>query len=73
MDFYLPAERQLIQVAQSLAQPATRERELRALEAAMSELGLAHGLILTDVAADPVDLPGGRVELRSAARWLLEG
>lgn len=73
VDFYLPAERQLIQVTQSLAQPATRERELRALEAAMSELGLAHGLILTDVAADPVDLPGGRVELRSAARWLLEG
>ena len=53
VDFYLPESRALIQVSQSLAQPATREREVRALTDAMRSLGLDHGLILTEGNAAP--------------------
>ena len=42
-NFYLPESRQLVQVAQSLAQPETREREVRALTAALQSLGLEDG------------------------------
>ena len=51
VDFILPESREhrsrLIQVCWSLKDPATRARELTALRAAMSELGLPRGLILT--------------------------
>lgn len=40
VDFYLPETRELIQVSQNLAQPATRERETRALTNALAGLGL---------------------------------
>jgi len=71
VDFYLPESRELIQVSQNLAQPATREREVRALTAAMRGLGLSQGLILTDANAGPILESGLTIEVRSLAEWLL--
>jgi predicted AAA+ superfamily ATPase len=72
VDFYLPESRALIQVSQSLAQPAAREREVRALTDAMRSLGLDHGLILADSSAAPIAESGLTVEVRSLAEWLLQ-
>jgi len=72
VDFFLPETRQLIQVTQSLAAPAVRQREVRALTAAMQALGIDHAVILTDAGADPVTLDGATIEIRAVAQWLLE-
>ncbi len=72
VDFYLPESRALIQVSQSLAQPATREREVRALTDAMRSLGLDHGLILTDSNEAPITENGLTIEIRSLVEWLLQ-
>ena len=72
VDFYLPEARQLIQVAASVEQPATRERELRALIEAMQALRLKQSLLLTDTNAAPVKTPAGTVYIRAAAEWLLD-
>lgn len=71
VDFYLPETRELIQVSQNLAQPATREREIRALTDALRGLDLTHGLILTDVSAASIETDGFTLEVRSLAQWLL--
>jgi len=71
VDFYLPETRELIQVSQNLAQPATRERETRALIDALRGLGLTHGLILTDANAASIEMDGLTLEVRSLAEWLL--
>jgi hypothetical protein len=71
VDFYLPETRQLIQVSHSLARPATREREVRALTDAMRSLGLVRGLILAEVDEAPIAVNGMTIEVRSLAEWLL--
>jgi predicted AAA+ superfamily ATPase len=72
VDFYLPETRELIQVSQNLAQPATRECETRALTDALRGLGFTHGLILTDANAAPIETDGLTLEVRSLAEWLLQ-
>ncbi|HNS51835.1 MAG TPA: ATP-binding protein [Anaerolineae bacterium] len=72
VDFYLPETRELIQVSQNLAQPATRERETRALTDALAGLGLTRGLILTDANTAPIETDGLELEVRSLAEWLLQ-
>lgn len=71
VDFYLPEKAQLIQVAQNLNQPATREREVRSLEAAIQSLKAQSALILTDANEDAFEINGVPVEIRSAAQWLI--
>ena len=71
VDFYLPETHELIQVSQNLAQPATREREVRALTDGLRGLGLTHRLILTDATAEPILESGLTIEVRSLAEWLL--
>jgi uncharacterized protein len=71
VDFYLPETRRLIQVSHSLAQPATREREVRALTDAMRGLGLVDGLILAEANEAPIAENGLTIEVRSLAEWLL--
>ncbi len=72
VDFYLPETRELLQVTQNMEQPATREREVRALTDAMRGLDLSHGLILTDANAEPIEANGMTIEIRSLAEWLLQ-
>ena len=72
VDFYLPETHSLIQVAQDLGQPATRDREIRALTDAMRALHLERGLILADANADAIERNGSKIEVRSIAEWLLE-
>ncbi|MBM3129901.1 MAG: ATP-binding protein [Chloroflexi bacterium] len=69
VDFYLPARRQLIQVVQNFDQPATREREVRALSDAMRMLQ-ARGLILTERNAPTIQESGLTIEIRSLVEWL---
>ena len=71
VDFFIPGERRLIQVTERLDQPATRERELRALSHAMRDLGLDRGLILTRTSEDPIAVDGGTIQVRSVVEWLL--
>jgi predicted AAA+ superfamily ATPase len=71
VDFYLPEKRQFIQVTQNLEQPAVRDREMRALQAAMQIVKVQSALILTEANADSLEINGTPVEIRSAAEWLL--
>lgn len=72
VDFYLPESGRLIQVAQSMDNPAVREREIRALADGMSTLGLSSGLILTDSKSQIMTRNGFTITIRSLADWLLE-
>lgn len=72
IDFYLPETRQLIQVSQNMAQPATRAREVRALADAMRGLGATQGLILTESEGPPIVEAGMTIEVRALATWLLQ-
>ena len=71
VDFYLPERHQLVQVAQHLENPATREREVRALAAAIQGLKARSALILSEANEDPFQIGDVRVEVRSAADWLV--
>jgi len=70
VDFYLPARRQFIQVAQNIDQPATRAREVRGLSDAMREFKVARGLILAERNDAPIEEKGKTIEIRSAVEWL---
>ena len=72
LDFYLPETRQLIQVSQHIDNPATREREVRALFDAMQALKVEESLILADVNANPIQENGFTIQIRSLAEWLLD-
>ena len=69
--FYLPDTRQLIQLAQDIHSPVTRERELRALFDALKSLDIQQGLILTETSQDTVRQDDKVVVIRSIAEWLL--
>jgi uncharacterized protein len=65
-------DRTLVQVCASLAEPATRERELRALTEAMVETKNDRGVVIT-MASDGVEtFEGHAIRIVSAWRWLLE-
>lgn len=72
VDFYLPERRQLLQVTQHMANQNTREREVRALEAAVRYLDVEHALILTEANENTIDIAGIPVEIRSISEWLLD-
>lgn len=72
VDFYLPEKRQLIQVVQQMDNPATREREIRALQDAMQSVKVESALILTDANGEAFKIDRVPVEVRSTAEWLLE-
>jgi predicted AAA+ superfamily ATPase len=72
VDFYLPEKRQLIQVAQHLDQPATREREVRALEDAVKSLPVQNAMILSDENGGAFDVNGVPVQVLSVAEWLVQ-
>lgn len=72
VDFYLPQTRQLIQVAQNLDDPITRERETRALLDSMRFLKISQGLILSDANSAAIKSNGFIIGIRSLVEWLLE-
>ncbi|MBT7325013.1 MAG: ATP-binding protein [Anaerolineae bacterium] len=72
VDFYLPEKRQLIQVSQHLENPATREREIRALQDALAHTPAQSALILADANQEGFEINGVPVSIRSAAEWLLQ-
>ena len=71
VDFYLPQAGLLIQVAENLQQEQIREREIRALKAAMSSLNLQEGLILTANGEDSLQPGNMTIHIQPIATWLL--
>jgi predicted AAA+ superfamily ATPase len=67
----LTGEPQAIQVTETLADPATRTRELRALEAVMAERNLAEATLVTLDEETRIETPAGPVAVVPAWRWLL--
>lgn len=75
VDFVVPrreAGKLLVQVCESLVEPATRKRELQALVEAMSELGLDYAWIVTRGEEESVETEAGRIEIVPAWRFLLD-
>ena len=72
VDFYLSESRQLIQVAQNIDNPATRERESRTLADAMQALKISRGMILSEANAPAIRDNNLTIEIRSLVEWLLE-
>jgi len=71
VDFYLPERQQLVQVTQTLENPATRERELRALAEAVQTVKVKSAMILSNSNEDGFEVNGVPVEVRSTAEWVL--
>jgi predicted AAA+ superfamily ATPase len=71
VDFYLPENNQLIQVAQNLNAPSVRERELRALADAVQTIKVENAMILSDKNEKSLDVHGISVQVLSSAEWLL--
>lgn len=61
----------LVQVCASLDDPATRERELRALREAMSELGLRDATIVTLDQEEELEVAEGSIRIEPMWRWAL--
>lgn len=75
VDFVVPGRgrpRALVQVCETLADPATRGREVSALEAAMAETGLRSGTIVTKNETERIETDDGPIEVVPAWRFLLD-
>lgn len=71
VDFYLPEQRQLLQVTGNLKQSTTRDREVRALKDAIGTVKVQSAIILSDSNEDTFEIDGIPVHIRSTAEWLL--
>ncbi|MFA5994988.1 MAG: ATP-binding protein [Patescibacteria group bacterium] len=67
-----PTSSALIQVAWTLRDPKTRQRELTALLEAMNELHLTQGLVLTYEEEEQIELNGKIIQVKPVYQWLLE-
>ncbi|MCL2423500.1 MAG: ATP-binding protein [Micrococcales bacterium] len=67
----LPDSPLLLQVTADLTNPTTRQRELDALDQAMSELKVTQATIVTLAESGTITVPSGTVDLVPAWRWLL--
>jgi hypothetical protein len=61
----------LVQVSASLEDPATREREVRALEEAMTETGTREGTIVTLAGRERIQTGAGVIRVLPAWEWVL--
>ena len=68
----VPDLRQLIQVTQHMNDPGTRQRELRAIDAAVQNIKVEQALILCENNEEQRVVGGIPVRTRSIAEWLLE-
>ena len=71
VDFYLPKKKTFIQVCQSINDPVTRERELRALVEAMGEVEKGTGFILTEDEKETLSFDGRVIPVLPIYEWLL--
>lgn len=70
-DALLGGGSELVQATVSLADPATRRREVEGLRAGMRALGEREGWIVTLDEQEELDAPEGAVHVVPAWRWLL--
>jgi hypothetical protein len=63
----------LVQVSATLADPQTRERELRALVEGMRELDVDTSTVVTLNESETIEIEGGVINVIPAWRWLLVG
>jgi Predicted ATPase (AAA+ superfamily) len=74
VDFAVPRKGngvELVQVCESLAVLATREREIRALSEAMNESGVKNSILVTRNETGEVQTEAGTVSIFPAWQWLL--
>lgn len=73
VDFVVPDKNgtELIQVCESLASPATREREIRALREAMQELRINIGTVVTRAEQGVEQTVAGDISIQPIWNWLL--
>ena len=74
VDFIIPLQdgtKLLIQVCETLADPATRKRELNALGEAMEELGCPVETIVTRTEEERIELKGRLINVMPTWKWLL--
>ncbi|HOJ67279.1 MAG TPA: ATP-binding protein [Candidatus Hydrogenedentes bacterium] len=75
VDFVVPEQgtiRRLVQVCESLEDPATRKRELAALAEAMTELNVGLGTVVTRHESERIETAAGVVQVMPAWRFLLD-
>lgn len=70
VDFYLPNQKILIQVCQSLVLEDTKKREVKALSEAMAELNISSAVILTED-EEVQDTGDSNIKLIPIYKWLL--
>lgn len=60
-----------IQVTYKMAEE-NREREIRGLVSAMEKFGLEEGMIITNDEQGTIDVPGGKISMVPAWKWMIE-
>lgn len=71
VDFYLPKKVTFVQVSESIANPTTRQREIRALLQAMEEVNKSTGMIITKDEKDIFEIGGKTITVLPIYEWLL--
>ena len=71
-DLFSRKAARLVQACASLAEPATRKREVEALSEAMTEAGLASAEIVTPHEAETIDVAAGTIRVVPAWQWMLD-
>ena len=66
-----PGERSAVQVAYSLSEPITRQREVNSLLKAMHRLNLSQGLIITADEKETLKIADKQIDILPAWEWLL--
>lgn len=71
VDFFLPKNKTFIQVSQSIADKATREREVQSLVEAMKEVKGSTGFIVTEDEKETFSVSGAAISIIPVYEWLL--
>lgn len=71
LDFYIPSQKKGIQVSYSINDPATLEREVKALTTFHELYGLNEAEIITYSEEQTIETPSLTIRVRSLAEWLL--
>ena len=72
VDFFLPQSRTLIQAAENFDSEAVKEREIRALNEAVTEQkNIKQLLVITSREKQTIDQPGGKIKVVPIYEWLL--